>query len=131
MSHWVKYENEVFENTDMRILSKAVRNLGYKLDTKCKHIQNSWGESAADAAITSDNRQLNLGFKKNNITNILELVGDFFGSGIDEETFLDKIAQQYQSERIQEVLLNNNWNIENIQTNSNNEIVINAFEYNI
>lgn len=131
MSHWVKYENEVFENTDMRILSKAVRNLGYKLDTKCKHIQNSWGESAVDAAITSDNRQLNLGFKKNNITSILELVGDFFGSGIDEETFLDKIAQQYQSERIQEVLLNNNWNIENIQTNSNNEIVINAFEYNI
>lgn len=131
MSHWVKYENEVFENTDMRILSKAVRNLGYKLDIKCKRIQNSWGESAVDAAITSDDRKLNLGFKKNNATNILELVGDFFGSGLDEETFLDKIAQQYQSERIQETLLNNNWNIENIETNSNNEIVINAFEYGV
>lgn len=130
MSHWVKYENKTFENTNIKILAKAVQNLGYKLDAKCKKIQNSWGDSVVDCALAKqDGTIMSLGFKKNN-KNILELVGDFFATGIDEKTFLDCVAQQYQAERIKRMLEENRWTIENITTNNNDEIVINAFEYN-
>lgn len=128
MSHWVRYENKTFENTDISLLSKAMRNLGYGLNTKCKSIENSWGNSKVDCAITKNDKVISLGFKKND-KNILELVGDFFGTGVYEDTFLDKVAQQYQSERIQHVLKNNNWQIDNVSTNKDNEIVINASEF--
>ena len=128
MSHWVKYENKTFENTNMKLLSKAMRTLGYGLDNTCKSIRNAWGESQCDCAITKNNKVLSLGFKKND-KNILELVGDFYGTGVDENTFLDKVAQQYQSERIQNVLKDNRWEIENVTKNKNNEIVINAYEF--
>ncbi len=128
MSHWVKYTNDTFKNTDINLLEKALRTMSYGLDRNCKRISNAWGKEDVDFALTRHNEVISLGFRADK-DNKLELVGDFYLTGLRQDTFLDKLAQYYQKERITKALEDNRWSIDNIETNQNDEIVINAYQY--
>ena len=131
MSHWVKYTNNAFENTDINLLEKAIRTMNYGINRQCKHIQNAWGNENVDFALTDNkDRIISLGFRADK-NNTLELVGDFFATGLREDTFLNQLAQYYQKERITQALEDNRWSIDSIETNQNNEIVINAYQYTL
>lgn len=131
MSHWVKYTNNTFENTDINLLEKALRTMNYGLDRNCKHISNAWGQEDVNFALTDKSgKVMSLGFKMDK-NKKLELVGDFYATGLRQDTFLDQLAQYYQKERITKALEDNRWSIDSIETNQNNEIVINAYQYSL
>lgn len=122
MSHWKTYQNNVLKNTDIKIFSKALDNLGLKIDTSIKEVANSYGKNTVDLGLTKKGVPLSIGFKKV-ADGMLELRGDFWRSGLNEQTFMDQVAQQYNKEYITQKLRNNyNYNITDVITTNTGEI---------
>lgn len=124
MSHWMRFQNNVLKDTNMDLLEKAVANLGLGLDHNTKTIRNSYGTDKVDMALTKDGRVISLGFKRNE-EGVLELVGDQWGTGVNQKRILNQIAQQYNKENIvQKIKKTSQYSIADITTNSKKEIEI-------
>ena len=134
MSVWKKIESKVLASgVNMDLFEKALReDIGAVLDFNTTRIRNTWGSEDVDCAIVVDGRVRALGFRFSK-ENGVELVGDTYGSGIagdnDQEALMNKIAQFYQKHNIKHKLESNGWIVEDITTDENNEIVINACQW--
>ena len=134
MSVWKKIESKVLASgVDMGLFEKALKeDIGATLDFNTKRIRNTWGSEDVDCAIVVDGKVRALGFKFSK-ENGVELVGETYGSGIagdnDQEALMHKIAQFYQKHNIKHKLESNGWIVEDITTDENNEIVINACQW--
>ena len=104
MSHWntFKNQNSALENTNMDLLHKAIAEMGVQLDTSIKEITNPWGKEAVDMGLKRDGRALALGFRRVQVNGktTLELRGDFYSTGLREDTFIDRLSQIYTKEDI-------------------------------
>lgn len=132
MSHWVTYKNDILVDTNINYLRSALKEMDLEIDCKRQKIENTWGDSFVDYALIRNHEKLPLGFnssKNEDGKNVLELVGDFFGTGLREISFMDNLAKYYQKARISDILIKNNWSIESIENTKDDEIVINACEY--
>jgi hypothetical protein len=131
MSHWKKFTSNVLTNTNAVLLTKALSNLGITLDENIKDIKNTWGNEKVDAGFVKNGNKIALGVKyvqgKEGTT--VELRGDFWATGLNEATFMDEMAQQYQKEHVIDVCENQGWNIDEISTNEKGEIVIGASQW--
>lgn len=124
MSHWKTYQNNVLKNTDLKMLQKAVENLGLGLDTSVKQITNAYGRDSVDMAFTKNGHVLSLGLKLNK-NGVYELVGDQWGTGVDQAKLVNQIAQQYNKENIVSKLKKTSqYSIADITTNEKKEIEI-------
>ncbi|MCY7865996.1 DUF1257 domain-containing protein [Bacillus spizizenii] len=131
MSHWRKFEADVLKDINKELLGKAVKDLGVEMDESIKHIRNTWGNETVSAGLRKDGHPIALGFnfKDRNGKIELELSGDFFGTGLDERTFIDRLAQSYQKHNAVEKLEMQGWNIDSIETNDKGEIVLEAYQW--
>lgn len=131
MSHWRKFKADVLKDIDKEILKKAVRDLGVEMDETIKHISNTWGSEDVDAGLIKDGEKISLGFNfRNRGGKIeLELSGDFYLTGLDERTFIDRLAQAYQKYNAIEKLEEQGWTVDSIETNEKGEIVLEAYTW--
>lgn len=131
MSHWKKFESNVLENTKRNLLTAALAEMGLTLDFTQNQIRNTWGSERVDASLFKNGKQLALGinFKMNDGVEQLELSGDFFGTGLNEATFIDKLAQIYQKHNVIEKCEEQGWNIDSITENENGEYVVLASQW--
>ena len=125
MSHWRKFTNNVLKNTDMVIFERALSNLGYDVNHDIKRVQNAYGHANVDMALTKDGRVLSIGFRKDKETDDLVMECDTWLTGVNESTFMNQLAQQYNKENIVEKLKQTSqFSVTDIETNKKGEIEI-------
>lgn len=127
MSHWKKFTNNALANTNLEILASALGEMGLGLDLNTKFIKNAYNNAEVDMAVTRGNEVLTIGFKK--VNDQLELRGDFWRTGIQEETFLNKVSQIYTKLDIVNKVSRSQYTIDQIKENENGEIEILAYTY--
>lgn len=102
MSCWRSYKCSVLQDVKMKFLREACKEMNIVLDNDIKQI-SAYGNSAkVDCGFLRGKTRLPLGFvfeKKNNKTKVT-LEGDFWGTGIDEMTFINELSQRYQKIKI-------------------------------
>jgi len=131
MSHWVTKTSNVLEDVNANMLHSALTELGFGLDSKVKSVRNSYGSSPVDAGITKGGKALSLGFQfvnKDGKTNLV-LQGDFWSTGVDQNKFMDQIAQTYMKQKAIAELEARMYNVDSIENMANGNIEINAYVY--
>lgn len=135
MSHLTTFKNNALTNTKKDLLAIAVSEIaGLELDYNHKTIKNTWINEKVDASFKYNGRHIAVGLRfETNAEGEEEAVvaGDFYGTGLNQEELTNKIAQVYQKHRVIETCLDANWfiNEEDITTEANGEIVIQAYRY--
>lgn len=127
MSHWKTFKSEVLTNTKEDLLRTALSEIGVGLDTERKEIQNTWGREDVDMAFSVNGRGIALGLKQ--VGDKMELRGDFYGTGLKESEFMDKLTQVYQKHSIVDKLETTGWTVEDITTDAEGNFVIDAYQY--
>jgi hypothetical protein len=59
----------------------------------------------------------------------IELRGDFYSTGLNEQGFIDKLSQVYQKENIVSKVNDAGWTVDSTTTDANGNIVIEAYQY--
>lgn len=133
MSHLTTFESNVLLNCKKGLLTKAMKSLGYDYREDINIIKNQWITEKVDAGLVrlSDNKEVSVGFRfvKEGANTKLTLAGDFWGTGIDSNSFINKIAQQYKKEDVLFQCQQQGWTVnrEDISIdNKTNDIVIRA-----
>lgn len=134
MSHLTTYQSNNLINCKKALLKKAVADLGMEVDFEIKLIKNTWITESVDAGLIKDGQPIAVGFKfiKEGKNTRLELAGDFWGTGIEEKSLINKLAQAYKKHDVIYQCKQQGWTVdkENIRIdNKTNEIVINASRY--
>lgn len=134
MSHLTTYNSEVLVNCKKTLLKKAVLDLGLGIDYNIKTIKNTWITEMVDAGLLKDGKPIAIGFnfKKEGKNIKLEVAGDFWGTGIDQSSFINKLAQAYKKHDVIFQCKQQGWtvNSEDITIDKKtNEIVIQASRY--
>ena len=134
MSHLTTYNSKVLVNCKKTLLTKAVKDLGLTIDYNIKQIKNTWITENVDAGFLKDGKPISVGIKfvKDRNNTILEVAGDFFCTGLNESTFIDKLSQSYKKYDIIFQCEQQGWTVnrEDISIDSKtNEIVIQASRY--
>ena len=131
MSCWRKYSAKVLDNVDMDLLKKACDEMGVSFDPNIKHVENSYGENAAvDAALVKDGETLPLGFRfvREDGKTKLQLEGDFWRTGLREESFLGHLSQQYQKFNIMQQAEAQGWIFDRSEVVDGN-VVLEAYQW--
>lgn len=128
MSHWKKFTNDVLTNTKTETLRTSLAEMNVELDTTIKQISNTWGKEPVDMGFKHNGRVIALGLKDVG-EGKMELRGDFYGTGLNESQFMDKLSQTYQKHNIQEKLQLAGWSIDEVSVDANGEILIDAYQY--
>lgn len=131
MSHWKKFSSNVLEDINKGTLAKATADLGISFNESIRQIKNTWGNESVSAGLEKNGRAIALGFnfKNRNGKIALELSGDFYGTGLDERTFIDRLSQAYQKHKSVEALQNQGWIVEAVETNAKGEVEIEAYQW--
>ena len=134
MSHLTTYNSKVLVNCKNTLLSRAAKDLGLTIDHDIKLIQNTWITEKVDAGFVIDGKPLSIGLKfiKEGKNTNLEIAGDFFCTGVDEKTFIDRLSQAYKKHDVIYKCEQQGWTVnkEDITVDSKtNEIVIQASRY--
>ena len=131
MSHWKKFSSNVLEDINKDLLAKAVADLGVGFSEGIKSIRNTWGNESVSAGLTRKGQPIALGFnfKNRNGKLALELSGDFYGTGLDERTFMDKLSQSYQKHKTVKALEEQGYQIDMNAMNAKGEVVIEAYQW--
>lgn len=134
MSHITTYQSDVLKNCKKGLLLRAVKDLGLELDYNIKSIKNTWIHDNVDAGFIKNGKAIALGIKLNkegkNIK--LEVAGDFYGTGIEEKSFIDKLSQAYKKHDVIYQCKKQGWTVNqdniNIDKKTDN-IIITATRY--
>jgi hypothetical protein len=105
--------------------------MGLGLDEHTKSIRNTWGRSDVDAALTKNGQVLSLGFKFTKSASgaeAIELVGDFYSTGVNESTFMDNLSQIYQKHNIIEKCEDQGWIVDDVLTDKEGLIHVQAHQ---
>ncbi len=131
MSHWVTKKSEVLKDVNKDLLRLALKDMDLDINDHIKEIRNVYGNERVDAAIIKRGGTVTLGFnftEKDGKTEA-NLVGDFFNTGIREESFIDTLSQHYQKHNVVEKLTEQSWDIDSLEVNDKNEYVIEATQW--
>lgn len=132
MSQWVQKTQKVLDDIKMSTFEKALAEMGFRLDSRT-NVSNSWGNDYVDRGMVKveGGTELPIGFvfREESGKTSVELRGDFFATGLRENTFLNEVAQMYQKHNVTEQLENQGWSIDNIEMNEKKEIVIDAYQW--
>lgn len=132
MSHWKNFKNDVLTNTNEATLAAALEKLNVTLDASIKEIQNPWGREAVDMGFRNKTTgdAIALGFRRD-ANNTLELVGDFYGTGLREADFIDRVSQHYTVEDIVRKVNQSMWTLESepVLDETTGEYVMQAYIY--
>lgn len=134
MSHLTTYKSDVLVNCNKTLLKRAVADLGMELDYSIKQIKNTWITEAVDAGFVKDGKPVSVGvkFEKEGSKTKLEVAGDFYKTGLDQSTFINRLAQAYKKHDVIFKCQQQGWNINKNDITidkKTNEIVIQASRY--
>lgn len=134
MSHLTTYNSNVLVNCKKGILTKAVNDLGYSVDFETKTIRNTWINEEVDAGLYKDGKALSVGFRfnKEGKNEVLTLAGDFYMTGINQNTFIDELSQMYKKHDVIAQCKKQGWTVNKSDVkidSKTNEVVITASRY--
>jgi hypothetical protein len=134
MSHWKKFESAVLNNVKRNLLDTAVAEMGLQLDYNVKSVSNSYGKAAVDAGFKKNGKVVSVGlvFTMNkDKTEAIRLEGDFYATGLNESTFMDKLSQVYQKHNIINKVEREGWTIEKdtLKVDAQGNIEFDIYQY--
>ena len=136
MSCWMKYNCEALKDVDKKIIKDTFKELGFSLDEEVKSVATSYyggtesNFSTCDAALVdSKGNVLQVGVTYANEDGNLEIQGDFWMTGIDHQSLIQKLAQTYQKNYLTEQLELNGYTIESVEVNQQGEVEIEAYAW--
>ena len=106
MSHLTSFKNKTLINTEDCLLQKSFEEIGLQIDFDKKKIETqswSWKVANVDAVLMQDGKELPIGLKFSRTSNgdkEVEIIGDFWGTGLNQEQVTNKLAQFYQKNHI-------------------------------
>lgn len=129
MSCWRSYSCDVLKNVDKDMLKDALKEMGLSIDTKVHRVKSMWDSNAGsvDGVLVKDGRALPLGLVFSDETGHVHVTGDFWGTGLDEVRFTDDLSRIYQKINILTQLELQGYTVDNIETNAEGEIEIEAY----
>lgn len=110
MSHWSSYKIKI-DHIKASILERACQDLGVGLNSSLKQVRSDRGNAAVDGVLYNidSKRVLPLGLKYQNQDATLEVVGDFYQTGLSESTFLTQLLQSYRKYQILDMARLQGW----------------------
>lgn len=136
MSHLSSYKNNSLKNTDDSLLRQTLEEIGLQIDFDKKKIKTdswSWKEADVDAVLMQNGKDLPIGLKFNRSENgdkEVEIIGDFYGTGLRQEELTNKIAQVYQKHNVIATCEEARWFVDEDKIREENgEIIIEAYRY--
>lgn len=86
--------------------------------------------ATCDAALVNNSgKVLQIGVTYHNEENNLEVQGDFWNTGIDHQSLIQKLAQIYQKNYLMKQLEFNGYTIESVETNLKGEVEIETYPW--
>lgn len=130
MSKWIKAQFTLLESVDKPILCKALEEMGLTLNEDDKEVSRYRADSACDAVLYRGETKLELGmrFEQMDDRTRLQLIGDFWTTGLSQEEFVQDLSQIYKKHDCLEKLSMSGCVVENIYNEENGNIVIEAYQ---
>ena len=97
MSCWRTYSCEALKNVDKELAKKALEKMGVQVDETVKFIDAPYATSEVksgnvDAGFIKNGQAVPVGVIWKNKDGFMEIAGDFWRTGIDEEEFMNTVA---------------------------------------
>ena len=140
MSHLTTFKNKSLVDTNREMLTASLEEIGISLDFSKKTINSpytrSWTEEekTVDCILFKEGKELPIGLKF--VTNaegeeVVEVAGDFWGTGINNVELTNQIAQVYQKNDIIKKCIAQRWYVteDNVSINEEGEYVIQASRF--
>lgn len=114
MSCWRTYVCDVLKNVDKAIVIEALKKMNLSLNETKKVVKGTYEDksSPCDAVLVRDGKTLDLGVIYNDDTGHLQLVGDFWTTGLNSATFQDELSRAYQRINIITQAELNGWSVD-------------------
>ena len=97
MSCWRTYACNALKNVDKELAKKALEQMGVQVDETVKHVDAPYAygpvkEGDVDAGFIKNGNAVPVGVIWSNADGLMEIVGDFWNTGINEEEFMNTVA---------------------------------------
>lgn len=114
MSCWRTYTCDVLKSVDKAIVVEALKRMGLDFNDTVKTVTGRYESrtSSCDGVIMKDGKVIDMGIILNDGTGHLQLVGDFWGTGLNEVTFQDELSRAYQRINILAQAELNGWSLD-------------------
>lgn len=133
MSCWRSYTCDVLKNVDKSIVEEALKEMNVGLDTSQTRVYGRYENrsSACDGLLMLNGEAIDVGIVFNDETGHLQLVGDFWGTGLDAQEFQDSLSQTYQKINIMHQAELNGWTVdeESIETCADGSVEMEVYMY--
>lgn len=133
MSCWRTYTCDVLKNVSREIVVEALKGMGLGLNTNKHIVYGSYEnrEADCDGVITRGAEELSMGVVFDDGTGHLQLVGDFWATGLNSDTFQDELSQAYQKINIIQQAELNGWTVdeETVQQEEDGSISMEVYCY--
>jgi hypothetical protein len=114
MSCWRTYTCDVLKNVDRKVVEEALAKMDLGIDFDDKEVYGSWEDrrEAVDGVLVKDGNHISMGVVLDDGTGHLKLVGDFYMTGLNSETFQDELSRAYQRINITALAELNGWTVD-------------------
>lgn len=133
MSCWRSYTCDVLKNVDKSIVEEALKEMNVGLDTSQTRVYGRYENrsSECDGLLMLNGEAIDVGIIFNDETGHLQLVGDFWGTGLDAQEFQDSLSQTYQKINIMHQAELNGWTVdeESIETCADGSVEMEVYMY--
>lgn len=133
MSCWRTYTCDVLKNVSREVVVEALKGMGLGLNTNKHIVYGSYEnrEADCDGVITRGIEELSMGVVFDDGTGHLQLVGDFWATGLNSDTFQDELSQAYQKINIIQQAELNGWTVdeETVQQEEDGSISMEVYCY--
>ena len=133
MSCWRTYTCDVLKNVSRDVVVEALKGMGLGLNTNKHIVYGSYEnrEADCDGVITRGIEELSMGVVFDDGTGHLQLVGDFWATGLNSDTFQDELSQAYQKINIIQQAELNGWTVdeETVQQEEDGSISMEVYCY--
>ena len=140
MSHLTTFKNKSLVDTNREMLIASLKEIGITADFSKKTINSpytrSWTEEekTVDCILFKEGKELPIGLKfvaNADGEEVVEVAGDFWGTGINNVELTNQIAQVYQKNDIIKKCISQRWYVteDNVSINEEGEYVIQASRF--
>lgn len=135
MSCWRTYACNALKDVDKDLAKKALEGMGVKVDETIKFIDAPYALSETksgnvDAGFIKDGVAVPVGVIWKNAEGLMEIVGDFWNTGIDEKAFMDTVAGNVMKLTLENQLEMMGYTIDpDMATETETEIIGEVYQY--
>lgn len=109
MSHQVQVKTQI---KDKAVLEDVLKELGYSINHN-RNLIDYWGKSLdkTDITVTINGISDKVGFRLSETEQYYEIVGDFHGMRINEDTFRNSVKKLYVEKQLKTLLSKKRYNV--------------------